>query len=70
MDNKPNTNNLARYAGLSTQWGVMLAVAAYLGHKLDLWTAWKIPAFVILLPLFALMVSMWQLIKEVNKPKK
>lgn len=60
-----------RYAGLATQWMAMLLLAFFLGYKLDFhWIAWKFPLFLILLPLLALGASLWQLIRELNKPKK
>lgn len=63
-------NGTMRYAGLATQWMVMLGVACWLGYSLDFkWIGWKFPLFLILLPLAALGVSLWQLIKEFNKPK-
>lgn len=66
---QPNSN-MMRYAGLATQWMVMLAVATWAGYKLDQLVKWRVPVFLILFPVLALAVSMWQLIKELNKPKK
>lgn len=60
-----------RYAGLATQWMVMLLAAFWIGWNLDFkWIGWKFPLFLILLPLIALGISLWQIIKEFNKPKK
>ena len=70
MDNKPPQNKLLRYAGLSTQWMALLSLAAWTGYKADRRIQWKVPVFVILLPLIALMISLWQLIKEVNQTNK
>ena len=71
MDTEPSSSaTMGRYASLATQWMVMLLVAIWVGHKIDTFTAWKIPVFVILLPVIALVFSLWQLIKELNKPKK
>jgi F0F1-type ATP synthase assembly protein I len=66
----PTNNNMMRYAGLATQWMVMLGLAVWIGWKLDKLTGWKFPLFIVSLPLVALCVSLWQLIKEFNKPKK
>lgn len=63
-------NATMRYAGLATQWMVMLLAATWTGIKLDNWTGWRFPLFLVLLPLLALCTSMWMLIKELNKPKK
>jgi hypothetical protein len=65
-----SSNTAMRYAGLATQWMVMLAIAVWVGYKLDEKTGWKFPLFIILLPLIALGISLWRLIKEVSKPKE
>jgi F0F1-type ATP synthase assembly protein I len=61
---------MSRYASLATQWMVMLLIGVWLGHKLDLITEWRIPLFLILFPLISLTFSLWQLVNELNKPKK
>ena len=70
MENKKPDNNMMRYAGLATQWMVMLALAVLAGRWLDGNTGWKFPLFTVSLPLIALVVSLWQLIQEFNKPRK
>ena len=66
---QPNSNNALRYAGLATQWMVMLALAVWGGIKLDTLTGLKFPLFLLLLPLVALIVSFWQLMNELNQKK-
>ncbi len=58
-----------RYVGLATQWMIMLGGGAWLGYKLDKYLGWNFPLFLILFPLIALVVSLWGLIKELNKNK-
>ncbi|MBN9485171.1 MAG: hypothetical protein BGO70_10700 [Bacteroidetes bacterium 43-93] len=70
MSEENKQGNMMRYAGLATQWMVMLALAVWAGVVLDRKTGWKFPLFVVLLPLTALCFSLWKLIKEVSKPKK
>ncbi|MEI8279584.1 MAG: ATPase F0F1 [Bacteroidota bacterium] len=70
MTTPRDTNSGMRYAGLATQWMVMLSLAVWAGMKLDHLLNWKIPVFLIILPLAALCMSLWQLIKEFNKPRK
>lgn len=70
MTENRNNSNMMRYIGLGTQWMVMLLVAVFGGWKLDKWIGWKFPLFTVVLPLIALIVSLWQIIKEFNKPKK
>ncbi len=59
-----------RYAGLATQWLIMLGVAVWAGYKIDRWANLKFPLFLILFPLISLSLSLWQIIKESNKPHK
>lgn len=61
---------MMRYAGLATQWMVMMGIGVWLGYKLDKLINWKLPLFLILFPLISLALSLWQLIKELNKPGK
>jgi hypothetical protein len=60
------TNAVLRYAGLATQWLVMLGLAVWGGLKLDARLGFK-ALFVIILPLTALIFSLWQLIRSLNK---
>jgi len=60
------TNAVMRYAGLATQWLVMLGIAVWGGLKLDERLVFR-ALFVIVLPLAALILSLWQLIRSLNK---
>jgi F0F1-type ATP synthase assembly protein I len=68
-DGQRNTN-IMRYAGLATQWMLLMLIGVWGGYKLDQKIGWKVPVFLILFPIIALAASMWQLMKELNKPKK
>lgn len=70
MAGKNSNKDTYRYIGLATQMMVTLGLGVYAGYKLDEKTGWKIPIFIITLPLIALGISLWQLIKAFNKPKK
>jgi len=70
MDENQSTNKSMRYASLATQWMVMLLLAVWGGHKLDEKLNWRVPLFLILFPLISLALSLWLLIKELNKPGK
>ena len=63
-------NNTLKYVGLGTQMMALMGLGVWGGIKLDSLTNWKFPLFVITLPLLALGVSLWQLLRESNKPKK
>lgn len=70
MSDPKQSQSMMRYAGLATQWMVMLLIAVWGGHKIDGLIHWKFPLFLILFPLIALGLSMWQLIKELNRKGK
>lgn len=59
-----------KYAGLATQWMVMLLIAVWAGLKLDAMLNFRMPLLLILFPLISLSLSLWQLMRELNKPKK
>lgn len=67
---KKNNSSTMRYAGLASQWMAMLIAAFWIGWKLDKWIGLKFPLLFILLPLLTLGLSLYQLIKEFDKPKK
>jgi hypothetical protein len=70
MSESKGPRNMMRYAGLASQWMAMLGIAVFAGYQLDKKLAWKVPVFLILFPVAALALSLWQLIKELNKPVK
>lgn len=66
-DTPQKPQNIMRYAGLATQWMVLMLIAVWAGYKLDQKVKWSVPVFLIVFPLIALGVSMWQLIRALNK---
>ena len=70
MSTPDQPQNTLRYAGLATQWLVMLLIAVWAGIKLDHKIKWAVPVCTILFPLLALFLLLWQVIKEFSKPKK
>ncbi len=60
-------NMVMRYVSLGTQWLVMLGLAVWGGLALDGKLGFK-ALFVVVFPLVALTVSLWQLIRSLNKP--
>jgi hypothetical protein len=69
-ENKKKNSDLLQYAGLATQWLVLLGVSLWIGMKLDGLISETARIFTIALPLLALIVSLWQLIRKLDKPKK
>ena len=56
-----------KYAGLATQWMVLMLLGVYGGMKLDAYLHLQLPVFVILFPLVALVVSLIGIIKDFTK---
>ena len=69
-DKKDSNRELMQYAGLATQWLVMLGLALWAGMAIDKKISESSRIFTIVLPLLALTISLWQLIKKFTKPKK
>ncbi len=70
MSERKGNISAARYAGLATQWFVMLLIAVWIGYKADSMLGWSVPLFLILLPLISLAFSLWRLVKELNRQHK
>jgi len=69
MEKKPAGNDklLLRYLGLATQIMLSLALAVFVGIKLDKWLSFKTPLLVWILPLLILVAMIWQVIKDTSK---
>ncbi|MGI8635997.1 MAG: AtpZ/AtpI family protein [Segetibacter sp.] len=67
--NKGNDKLLMKYVGLATQLMVSLALAVFVGLKLDKWLHLSTPLLVWILPLLVLVVMLWQIIKDTSKRK-
>lgn len=74
QSNEPQTtkgkyNNLLKYATLGTQMMVLLALGIWGGLKLDEKLN-TLPLFLIIFPLLGLVLSFYQLYRQLIKPKK
>jgi F0F1-type ATP synthase assembly protein I len=58
-----------QYISLSTQWIVLLGLAVWIGIFLDRKISETSKICTISLPLLALGLSLWQLIRKLNQPK-
>jgi Mn2+/Fe2+ NRAMP family transporter len=65
--NKGNDRLLTKYLGLATQIMLSLAIAVFVGIKLDKWLSFSTPLLVWILPLLVLVVMIWQIIKDTSK---
>lgn len=55
-----------RYAGLATQWLILLGIGVWGGLRLDERLHFK-ALFIIIFPVVALIISLWSLIRSLNK---
>ena len=70
MNDRQRSQTTLRYAGLATQWMVLMGVSAWGGYKIDKLIGWKFPLLLIVFALGALAFSFWQLLNELNKKGK
>jgi hypothetical protein len=62
-----NKGLLLKYAGLTGQILVSLAIAVFAGFKLDEWLQFETPMFVWILPLLVIIVMIYKVIKDTSK---
>ena len=69
IEKKPKGNDklLLKYLGLGTQIMLSLALAVFVGIKIDKWLSFKTPLLVWILPLLILIAMIWQVIKDTSK---
>ncbi len=62
-----SNNLLLKYAGLTVQILVSLAVAVWLGMKIDEWLTFSTPLLVWILPFAVIVAMIWKVIKDTSK---
>ena len=71
MNNQKSTPSnkglLLKYAGLTGQILVSLAIAVFIGYKADQWLNFNTPLLVIILPLLVIVVMIYKVIKDTSK---
>lgn len=69
IEKAPNGNDrlLLKYLGLGTQIMLSLALAVFVGLKLDKLLSFSTPLLVWILPLLILLVMIWKVIKDTSK---
>jgi F0F1-type ATP synthase assembly protein I len=69
-DNKNESKRmLLRYAGLATQFLLIIAAGVFVGLKLDKWLHFSTPVLVWVLPLLMIVGSIIQIIRDTSKKK-
>ncbi|RYY84876.1 MAG: AtpZ/AtpI family protein [Chitinophagaceae bacterium] len=64
-----NTSELMRFAGMGAQFFVTIGLTVWAGYKADKWLRIPLPLLVWLLPLLAVSLLIYKLVKETSKPK-
>jgi F0F1-type ATP synthase assembly protein I len=68
MDNKKKEiNNFAKYSSISFQMLATIGVFAFIGYKLDAYKHTKTPIFTAIFSLIGVVISLYQVIKQLNK---
>ena len=66
-EKKKNVNNFAKYSSISFQMLVTIGVFAFAGYKIDAYRDSKTPLFTAILSLFGVVLSLYQVVKQLNK---
>lgn len=64
----PSPNrDLMSYAGLATQFLIVIGISVFSGFKLDEWVNWRFPVWVWILPLLAIGAMIIGIIRDSSK---
>ncbi|MES2827189.1 MAG: AtpZ/AtpI family protein [Bacteroidota bacterium] len=66
-DKKKEVNNFAKYSSISFQMLATIGVFAFCGYKLDEYQHAKQPIFTAIFSLAGVIISLYQVIKQLNK---
>lgn len=66
-ESKKNGSNFARYSAISFQMLVTIGLFAFAGHQLDEYKQSKTPIFTAIFSLLGVVLSLYQVVKQLNK---
>jgi F0F1-type ATP synthase assembly protein I len=66
-EKKKNINNFARYSSVSFQMLATIGLFAFAGYKIDEYRHSKTPIFTAILSLIGVIISLYQVVKQLNK---
>jgi F0F1-type ATP synthase assembly protein I len=66
-NNKKEVNNFAKYSSISFQMLATIGVFAFIGYKLDEYKQTKTPIFTAIFSLIGVVISLYQVVKQLNK---
>jgi Putative F0F1-ATPase subunit Ca2+/Mg2+ transporter len=55
-----------QYAGMATQFLVVIGIAVFAGLKADQWLNWRVPVWVWVLPLLAIVGMIYGIIRSIS----
>ena len=64
---KSPLSDYVKYSGLAFQMMATIALGVWGGMKIDQWTGWKFPVFMVTLPLLGIVSSLVLLIRSLPK---
>ncbi len=66
-EQKKGLNNFARYTSISFQMLVTIGLFAFAGYKIDAYRNSKTPIFTAILSLMGVVLSLYQVVRQLNK---
>ncbi|WP_316746368.1 AtpZ/AtpI family protein [Pedobacter gandavensis] len=66
-EEKKNVNNFAKYSSISFQMLATIGLFAFAGYKIDEYQQSKQPIYTAILGLLGVVVSLYQVVKQLNK---
>jgi F0F1-type ATP synthase assembly protein I len=66
-EKKRDLNNFAKYSSIGFQMLATIGVFAFAGYKIDEYRNSKSPIFTAILSLFGVVLSLYQVVKQLNK---
>lgn len=66
-EKKKNLNNFAKYSGIAFQMLATIGVFTFAGYKIDAYRHSKTPLFTAILSIVGVVLSLYQVVKQLNK---
>ncbi|TDQ06656.1 putative F0F1-ATPase subunit (Ca2+/Mg2+ transporter) [Pedobacter metabolipauper] len=69
-EQKKNVNSFAKYSSISFQMLATIGLFAFAGYKIDEYKQSKTPIFTAILSIAGVVISLYQVVKQLNKNEK
>jgi hypothetical protein len=70
MKNKTNQIQWGKFAGLASQWAIVLTVLIFLGKYMDQKMEWAAPLFLWVLPSLFIVFSLFKIVRDTQLKSK